>query len=166
MSGISAVSMIGYMNNVSAIYQGQRLSAATKAKLEALGINTSNIKTEAEGKIKLQEALLERASQNEKTAKSDKNSKTDSALERAKWLAKKLNVYYSNYDKTDDIIYKIKLKVEEMLQAAGEDSDKKANAAYYAGLLEEVKQMQQSQLSLNMGMNISANMNIAFHGLY
>ena len=100
MSGISAVSMIGYMNNISAIYQGQRLSAATKAKLEALGINTSNIKTEAEGKIKLQEVLLERASKHEKTAKSDKNSKTDSALERAKWLAKKLNVWLSRVSST------------------------------------------------------------------
>ena len=166
MAGVSAVSMIGYMNNISVAYGGQKLSAATKAKLEALGVDTRNIKTEAEGKMKLREIQIEGTNIVSGTKNTKKEVQVDEALNKARARAYKLNVSYSDHDNVDDIVYKIKVKIEEMFKAAGEDNDKKANAAYYAGLLEEVKQMQQSKLTLSLGMNISANMNIAFHGLY
>ena len=166
MAGVSAVSLIGYMNMLSSAYQGQKLSRATKAKLEALGVNTFGIKTEAQGRMKLQEVNIDRSNRTEKSKKSSKTTKTDEVLEKARQLADDLNVSYSDSDTVDDILYKISSKVEKLMSDAQNDEAKQADAVYYSGRLNEVKRMQQSQIDLNASMNITASRNIAFHGLY
>ncbi|MCR4881288.1 MAG: hypothetical protein K6A44_04975 [bacterium] len=166
MAGISAVNMLGYMNKLSAAFQGQPLTPATKAKLTALGYDTSSIKTEAEGRMKLQELLLDKTQSSDKTKKTNKSNGEDYVMAKVKRLADELNVSYSDDDTVDDIINRITTKVEELMAKAGDDKDKKADAIYYGGRLNEVKRMLESQIDLSGTMNMTANMNIAFHGLY
>ena len=163
MAGISAIGLIGYMNRLSYSTGGQPLTPATKAKLEALGIDTSNIKTEAEGKARLIAAQAERSSSAEKTSKSSKSNSNDDVMEKVKQLADDLNVSYSDNDTVDDIIDKISSKVEKLIAEAENDESKQPDAVYYKGRLNEVMQMQQSQIDLSASMSVSANMNIAFH---
>ena len=166
MAGISAVGLIGYMNMLSSAYQGQKLSYATKSKLRALGVSTNDIKTEAEGRMKLQEAMAERANGINKNKKASGSNQNDEVMEKVRQLADDLNVSYSDNDTVDDIIYRISSRVEELMAEAGEDEAKQADAVYWGGKLNEVKQMQQSQIDLSASMSVTANMNIAFHGLY
>lgn len=166
MAGISAVSLGAYMNRLSFSSGGQPLTAATKAKLRALGIDISNIKTEAEGKAKLMAAQVERSSSAGASKKVKKSGREDVVMEKVKLLADNLNVKYSDNDTVDDIINRIAAKVEKLLAEAGDDKTKQSNAIYYSGRLNEVKRMQKSQIDLNASMNVSASMNIAFHGLY
>ena len=67
MAGISAIGLGAYINRLSYSTGGQPLTPATKAKLEAMGIDTTNIKTEAEGKAILAAAMAERSNSAEKT---------------------------------------------------------------------------------------------------
>ncbi len=166
MAGISAVGLIGYMNMLSSAYQGQKLSYATKVKLRALGVSTYDIKTEAEGRMKLQEAMAARTNRVSKNKKASGNKQNDEVMEKVKQLADDLNVSYSDSDTVDDIIDRISSKVEKLMAEAGDDENKRADAIYWDGKLDEVKQMQQSQIDLSASMSVTANMNIAFHGLY
>lgn len=166
MSGIGAVSMINYMNRMSAAFQGQKLTAATKAKLEALGVDTSTIKTEAEGRMKLQQVLTEKSHGAEKSKKVHKNGPEEEIMAKVKKLADDMNVSYSDNDTVDDILNRITTKVEELMANAGDDNKKKSEAIDFGGRLNELKEMQQSQVDLSGTMNMTANMNIAFHGLY
>ena len=164
MAGISAIGMIGFFNRMSSAFQGQQLTPATKAKLEALGVDTSWIKTEAEGRAKLQEVQFTQGSR--KSNKSSKNEGEDAVMAKIKQLAYNLNVSYSDSDTADDIINRITIKVRELVNQAGDDNTKKEYAQYYEGKLDEVKRMQLSQIDLQASMSVTANMNMFFHGLY
>ena len=165
MAGISAIGLGAYINRMSHATGGQPLTHATKAKLEALGVDTTNIKTEAEGKAMLIAVQAERSDSVQKSKKSNGNQQ-DEVMRQVKLLADKLNVTYSDNDTVDDIIYRITAKVEKLISEAGDDEKKQADATYYNGRLNEVKRMQKSQIDLAASMNASASMNIAFHGLY
>lgn len=163
MNGIGAIGMISYMNNLSSAYQGKELSNETKAKLRALGVSTNGIRTEAEGKMRLQEATLERSSGIQQNQKESEN--VDGVLLEARKIADELNIGYSENDSAADIINNIKSKVEELMSNAGEDYNKKSDAQYYNGKLGELERMQRSQIDLSTTLNLTASMNIAYFGL-
>ena len=114
MAGISAISLGAYINNLSFAMGGQPLTPATKAKLEALGIDTTNIKTEAEGKAMLIAAQAERSNSAQKS-KQPKGNQNDEVMEKVKQLADDLNVTYSDSDTVDDIVDRISSKVEKLI---------------------------------------------------
>ncbi len=165
MAGVSAVSMVNYMYSLKSSYSqnNDELTAATRAKLSALGVDTKYIKTEAEGQIKLKEAQIERFSN---SSEESQNNSTDDVLEEAKELAAKLDVYIASTDTIDDIIDKLTAKIEQMKEDAGEDFDKLADVNYYERELAMIEKSNMSQLELSASMNLTANLNIAFHGLY
>jgi len=164
MSGVNAISMIKYSYMMNGAYQDKSLTAETRAKLIALGINVSGIKTEAEGRIKLQAAQLENNSGSNKVSKSA--NQEDNLLERAKSLADDLGISVSDFDNINDIVAKIKDKIEELKADAGEDFDKKSNVNYYEDELSGIEQSQMTMIDLTSSMDFTATMNMAFHGLY
>ena len=166
MAGINRVDMVGYMNKMSTAYAGQSLTNATKLKLITLGISTYGIRTEAEGLRELQMAQTQKSSSTEKTKKTNHKEEADEVLKLARDFAYKLNIGYSRYDTANDIIVKIKRRVDELISAAGDDENKKSTAEYWSKKLSELEKIQQSHINLNSTMEISANMNIAYFGIY
>jgi len=164
MSGISAVSMIRFVYSNSASFGTEKLTPETKAKLVALGVDISSVKTEREGKMKLREAQMERYFGGE-TIENTK-PKDDTVLIEARELAEKLDILISEHESVDEITDKIAEKLEKMKSAAGEDFDKCADVNYYERQLSQIENAQQSQIDLSASMNLTANMNMAFHGLY
>ena len=152
-----------YSVGLSRISGAQPLTAATKAKLSALGVDTKDIKTESEGKMRLQEAQMSRNS--ESTDKVSK-SNSDSILEEAKTLAKKLNISVGKHENINDILDKITNKISEMKADAGNDFDKLANVGSYDKELSMLESSHLSQIDLSATMNLTANMNMVYHGLY
>jgi len=161
MSGVSPISMINnsFMQNI--VSGEQALTAKTRAKLIALGVDVSNIRTEAEGKMKLQTAQLE----NNSTNKAKSSNQEDQLLERAKSLADDLNVKVSDFDNLNDIVGKIKDKIDELKAEAGEDFDKKSDVAYYEKELSGIEQSQMNMIDISSTMNMTASLNMVFHGL-
>ena len=97
---VNSISSIGsfYVNSISS--NSNQISEETRKKLEALGIDTSNIKTEAEAKAKIEEAQMmaqatqlqqqvqgNNGSEQYSTSQQQGNSSLESIKEEAKTLA-------------------------------------------------------------------------------
>ena len=87
-------------------------------------------------------------------------------MEQARELAEKVGISVAESDTVDDIVDKISEKIEEMKVSAGEDFDKKSDVAYYERELAQLETAQMSQINLSATMNLTANMNMIYHGLY
>lgn len=126
------------------------LTSATKAKLEALGIDTTNIKTEADG----QSALIA-AQQTQKKAHANKsgNSSEQEIKTESKELASQVGVPVAEDDTTDTIISNVSEKISELQASAGDDEAKLAEVNQYQTQLEtissEYSQMQASHAQLS-----------------
>lgn len=162
MSGINPIDMIRYGALISPYRD--KLTPSTRAKLIALGVDVSNIKTETEGKTKLMEALSDRLTYERKPEL--KLNKNDKLLEEARDLADKLDISVHDNDTVNDIIEAINIKVDELKAEAGEDFDKQAYASSYEKELSLLEKSHNSMIDLSASMNLTANMNVAFHGLY
>ena len=166
MAGITPISLVRYINSTSISFDaGQKLSAQTKSKLIALGVDANMIKTEKEGQIKLREAQLERYSNNQNVS-FKKDQETNDVLQEARNLASKLDIQTSENDTVDEIVDKITNKISEMKTNAGEDFDKLADVNYYEKQLAMLETAHLSQIDLNATLNLTANMNAFYHGLY
>lgn len=144
------------------------LTPETKAKLEALGIDTTNIKTEAEG-----QAILKAAEVNPKEiqkAHAPKGcSSIDSIRAEAIQLASKVGVSVSGNDKIDDILNKIAYKINELKVSAGHDQNKLAQINQYQSELDlissEFLSMKSSHAQLSNGMDALASYNKIFQNI-
>lgn len=139
-----------------------KLTDETKKKLEALGIDTANVKTEAEGQAKLKEAHAAQAHQKPKGA-----SPMASIEDGAKALASEMGVSVGSKDKLTDIFDNITAKLSELKASAGDDENKKAEVSNYENqyntLYNEYSQMAAAR---NMtGASALANYNKAALGL-
>lgn len=164
MAGITPINMLS-MYSLGMVNGGsQRLTATTKAKLEALGVDTKEIRTEAEGQMKLKEAQMSSTSGSQQTKQA--SPKEDGALEEAKSLAAKLDVSVSSTDTVDEIVDKIADKIEDIKADAGKDFDKQADIKQYESELAMLEKSHMSQIDLSATMNLTASMNMAYHNLY
>ncbi len=165
MSGIQAIDMLNYYNMTNMRFGQKKLTPLTRSKLTALGVDTHFIKTESEGLLKLREAETERTNSKNKN-KDAKVTAEEQNLEDARTLAKKLDISVSDTYTLNDLISKIKAKINEMKVQAGNDFDKLESVGYYERRLAGIEDTQFSSINLSASMNITANMNIAFHGIY
>jgi|GEM_PF-3609535 len=150
VSGIGAVSSGGSSYAVSAIQSA--LTPQTKARLETLGVDTSNIQTEAQGQTTLQEA--QSSGQNQSTQQSQgsqqgQQSGGDHAAfeaikQQATSLAEKLGVSVSSTDKLSDILDSISKTITNMQTQAVNDPQKAAQVAQYQSEYEALGQSIQS----------------------
>ena len=166
MAGIYPINILTYSFNNA--YGGQQaLTAATKSKLQALGVDTRYIRTESEGQTKLRLAQAERLSGGINGAtKKVENETEDENLKLARELADKLNVSYNSDENVTEICSRIQSKLDAMRTEANGDFDKNSNVNYYQTKLDEIESFDMSASQLASSMDLTANMNIAFHNLF
>ena len=144
------------------------LSEDTKKKLEALGIDTSNITKETQGKSKLKEAQAAAHAQGH-GQKPQSASSMQAIKTEVDALAAKMGVSVGTNDKIDDIFRNISAKISSLQSAAGTDKTKSAEVesyqAEYASISSEYTQMQASQSMLGKSLNALASYNKAALGL-
>lgn len=112
------------------------LSAATKAQLEAIGIDPSTVSSESQAQALIANAkgasfksMVSEKSQNAA------NSKDDTYLQEAKSLAASIGAVYNSDDTVDEILSSVSDKLNQMM-----------NAAYMNPSQMQMIQMYQSQL--------------------
>ena len=158
--GIS-INSIGGLSGITPATDG-KLTAATKAALEALGIDTSSIITEAQGQAALKSAKT-KTEQPQKTQATNKNSSMAEIKDEAKQLAAKIGVSVSDNDKIDEILTKISAKIESLKSAAGGDKTKTSEIDGYQAQLESItnslNSTKSAQSQLSASMNNMAMMN-------
>lgn len=114
------VSQVSALTSLTQSIQVNKLTEATKQKLEALGIDTSSIKTEAQGQALLVAAQNAQKAKNEQRAQqvqpagqteqggsSSISAQEETIKAQAKELAKKLGLTVSSDDDISEILGKI-----------------------------------------------------------
>jgi len=177
---INAISNSMSSMSISSASASGKLTDDTKKQLEALGIDTSSIKTESQGLsvlAQVKQAKSAQAAQNAQGAQHSQPAGPPAAMEALKTqavaLADKLGISVSSDAKIPDIMTAISSAITKLQGTAGTDAVKleqvKSYEAQYATIssslssLESQKQSSQAQLSNSMsGM---ANYNKIFHNL-
>lgn len=134
------ISKIGAIGNVNSSDAMQSLSPQTKILLESMGINTSNITTEAQGQTALKSAQGTQESQNSQQMQGlppppppegGNNSQMEAIKEEATSLAQKLGVSVSSADKINDIMDKISTALSKLESDAANNPQKTAQLTEY-----------------------------------
>jgi len=104
-----------------------KISDATKRQLEALGIDASNVTSEAQAQSLISAKKTEQSFQNSLTGKTQDKSDTasqsseSSLISEAKSLAEELGVSVSSDDTFDDITAAISDAIEKLMDKSGND---------------------------------------------
>lgn len=133
------VSQIGSISGLNFSKPVDPLSETTKKRLEALGIDTSSIKTETQGRSIL--ASVEKVNSKdgaEKVQGQGKNPEGENIKERAKELAAQLNVSVSQKDGLKEILDKISTAIDGMKTQAVGDPQKVQEAAKYQAAYDSI----------------------------
>ena len=158
INAISSASSAAQNRSVGASGSSAPLSAGTRASLEALGVDTANIKTEAQGQEALRVAKVKATKKPHTTTSSEGSLKAE-----AKALATKLGASIPSDGKMEDILNNIKAKIDELIATAGKDPTKLSKIAeyqsQYTNLAKEFSNIQSSQSQLSASMNNMAMMN-------
>lgn len=173
---INAINGMNSANSVSASGSSAApLSEATKKKLEALGIDTTKIKTENEGQLKLKEAQSGQASHavKQRQQKSNGGSETQALTEQAKALAAQVGVSISSKDELPDILVKISDKLSDMVVQSAKDPQKLQQIKQYESQFASIAgeflnleaKIQEKQTKLTGSMDSLASYNKLFHNL-
>ncbi len=124
--GSGASSSASASSNLSSV---QKLTDDTKSKLQALGVDTSTITSEAQGQIALLQAQQQQQAQGgEKHHGGAGKAEMDSLKSEATSLASKLGISVSADEKLSDIMAAIGPAVDAKVSAAGSDQTKIAEA--------------------------------------
>lgn len=122
MSSIESVSStssaVSALKNSNGSKKAKELSSSTKSKLESLGIDSSNVTSEAQAQVLIAQKESEKAQETQKTDSSGTNSTSsteEEARTEAKSLATTLGLTVSSDDTTEDIISDIQTKITEMM---------------------------------------------------
>lgn len=138
-------------------YQNNILSAATKQKLEALGIDPSSVTSEAQAQALISQA---EATQHQQNANSENNGGGNSSeqelMSEAKSLATAVGASVSSDDTLDDIISNIDTKIQAMLNSGDENQFKLAQGyqSQLASLSERADTVTSTQNNIFNAMNM------------
>ena len=138
-------------------YQNNTLSAATKQKLEALGIDPSSATSEAQAQALISQA---EATQHQQNANSENNGGGNSSeqelMSEAKSLATAVGASVSSDDTLDDIINNIDTKIQAMLNSGDENQFKLAQGyqSQLASLSERADTVTSTQNNIFNAMNM------------
>lgn len=110
------MSSISYIHNSQAAalstYKGDELSVSTKMRLEALGIDPSSVRTEAQAQILIAQAEAALSQNNSGRQQQGGNSSREQLVADAKNLAQKVGAQISDQDTLSDMIEKISDKIQ------------------------------------------------------
>lgn len=161
---ISAISSSSVSTSTSS--SSATLTDATKKKLEALGIDTTNIKTEADGQEKLKEAQAAQAAAQQQ-GKPQGTNPMETIQDGAKSLAASMGVAVGSKDDIDTIFSNLSTKITELQASAGDDQTKKSEVDGYQLQYDTLyREYSQAMAAKNMtGASALANYNKAALGL-
>lgn len=165
MSGMS-VNPVSNMNFASSASSVQKLTDATKKKLEYMGVDTSNIKTEAQGQTELKAAIQKELQK----AQATNHGGSEAMIKaQAKDLAYQIGAPVSNNQKVGDILTKVSSKITELKQVAGTDETKLSKVfqyqSQYDAIASSYSNMQVARNQIATGMDGLANYNKTLLGL-
>ena len=165
MPGIEPIrfDILSYSNKT---YQRDRLTAATKNRLLALGVDVRYIKTEAEGIRKLKTAEADKLKAARKTMKALYSAQDPEIMKKINTLALEIGLNINKSDDLDTIVYQLNRRIMELRSNAGDNESKQKTIDGYARELDYIRSLQKSDIDLRSSINFTANMNISFHGLY
>lgn len=163
-SSISAIS--GSLVGTSSSGSSTALTDVTKKKLEALGIDTTNIKTESDGQAKLQEAQAAQAAAQHQ-GKHHGTNPMESIEDGAKSLAAQMDIAVGTKDDIGTVFSNISTKIEELQASAGDDQTKKSEVDGYQKQYDTLyREYSQAMAAKKMtGASALANYNKAALGL-
>lgn len=146
-------------------YGSQKLSETTRAKLLALGIDPTNVTSEAEAKTLIQNAQNKRQTVNKTENSSGKTvcASECEVLTKAKNLARKLGVSIKEESPLDEILQTLSDKINEL--ADGEAANTKEYQGELNSIKSEYSSIQQNQNSMFSMLNMTANVNKFMLGL-
>ena len=175
---VSSINNVANALNVNSLNSTQALTDATKNKLEALGVDTSKIKTESEGQLKLKEAQSgTQSSQNTQQNQQQNNvNQIQQINEQVKLLASQVGVEINKSDNLNTVLNNISAKIQVMAVEAVQDPQKLQQVKIYqdaltlikgevAGLQAQKEQQEQKQQKLASSMDIMASYNKMFFNL-
>lgn len=158
------VSQVSALSSLTQASQANKLTEATKQKLEALGVDTTNIKTEAQGQALL--AAVQKAQkaknaqktqqvqppeQPQQSGSSSINAQEETIKAQAKELAKKVGLSVSTGDDISEILGKIATALANMrIQAINSPQMAKQIDKFqseYDSLVSEVTSLQKAKQS-------------------
>jgi len=144
------------------------LTDETKSKLEALGVDTSKITTEAQGQAVLKAS--EKKQEDSKKATNPLKSNSEQSLKAsAKSLADEMIIPTLEEDTTDDILERISKEINKLEQEAGNDEVKRADIENYKIKLENISikysDIKTSKQKLDNSMNGLASYNKIYQKL-
>lgn len=121
MSGINNINLA--MSGASYGAYNQKLTQATKKKLDELGLSYSNDMTEQEGKkiIAQYQASKSENNSNSSLSMSSQNQSTDFQRQRLEELARRLGISVSANQSNEDLISLIEQRLEERIRSAQDD---------------------------------------------
>ncbi len=156
------------------------LTQATRLRLEALGIDTSNIRTESEGQLKLREVQNGSTVNKSKKSNSDSddsskktggtNPSMDSIRQDVKALAADVGVSYSESDDVDEVLLSIENKIKSLASDVdpaneAQAEEVKSYQSRYDSIYMSYKSAQSSQAMLTQGLDMLASYNMYSLGL-
>jgi len=185
--GRDAMTSIGAISSVKSSFglyaaQQQNLTAQTKIQLQSLGIDTTNIKTEAQGQTALESSQESQQSQSTQQTENNQqskpaggdNSSADAIKEEAVALAQKIGASVSSNDELNDILDAISQAISKLQAQAVNDPQKAEQVAQYQAefqsLCQSVSAMQSSNQEssvqtassqIQASMNVLASYNLA-----
>lgn len=177
---INAINNMQNTASVSANKSTQALTEATRLKLETLGIDTSKIKTESEGQLKLKEAQGNQSSQNAQNtqAKQQQNAATQVQQidNQIKLLASQVGVQIGNNDNLNTVLNNIANRISQLMVEAANEPQKLQQVKLFqdsftliisevANLQEQQEANKKQQSQLTNSMNNMASYNKIFFGL-
>ncbi len=131
---MSSISSIGSAHSMAvSAYKSEELSSSTKMKLEALGIDPSNVTSEAQAQMLINQAEATKHQQSSEQQQQGGNSSEQQLLSEAKQLATAVGASVSSDDSLDDIIDNISEKIQVMM-ASNDPSKVKMAQGYQTQL--------------------------------
>ncbi len=122
------ISNIGIYSNVSSMgAYNQRLTQATRQKLEELGIPYKADITEQEAKNLINRYVAMKANQSNKEGFSQGNGEQNSLMERLKELAEKLGINVEHGADFNKLIKEVEMALETKVQSSKNDIDELQN---------------------------------------
>lgn len=176
LSGINSVNS-NYSMSISSVGASQRLTEETKKKLEALGVDTKNIRTEQEGQKKLKE--VQAAQQAQQTQQSQQAQATQqqpsqqqsgsmaSLISDVKDLAREVGVSVPQGAKIENVFDDIQNKITQirLSKVNSIDKDSEAMAASYQMrydyLYNQFQSKAQARSMITNSLNALASYNMA-----
>lgn len=144
----------------------QKLTDATKKKLEYLGVDAGSIKTEAQGQTELKIAIQKEM---QKAQAANHGGSEAMIKAQAKDLAYQVGASVSSNQKVGDILTKVSSKITELKQAAGTDETKLSKVyqyqSEYDAIASSYSNMKTARNQIATGMDGLANYNKILLGL-